>query len=84
MHLKSKNLFFSTVPGQDQHTLTQDNGIFFLYTLHKLNGSMFYLVFGLCTPKITRNGVDLDKKNGLATTRGTENDNFTLETDFIM
>ncbi len=70
MHLKSAKLFFSTVPKQDQHTLTQDNGMFFLYTLHKLNGFMFYLVLGLCMPKITSNGVDLNKKNGPAMTRG--------------
>ena len=72
MRLKSENLFFSTMPGHDQHTLTQDKDIFFLYTLYKLNGSMFYLVLGLCTPKITSNRVHLDKKNGLATTRGIE------------
>lgn len=60
------------MPGQDQHTLTQDNCIFFLYTLLQLDGSMFYLVLGLCTQKITCNGVDPDKKNGLAMPRGIE------------
>ena len=72
MHLKSEKLFFSTVPGQVQRTLTQGNGKLLHYTLPKLNGSMFYLVLGHCTPKITSNGGDYNKKSGHATTRGIE------------
>ena len=72
MHLKTAKLFFYTMPGQDQCILIQDNGIFFFYTLHKLNGSMFYLMLGLCMLKIRSNGIDLNLKNGPATSRGTE------------
>ena len=72
MHLKCEELFFSTLPIQDQLTLTKQIPSFSYTHGKKINGSMFYLVLGLGMPKITSNGGELDKKNGLAMTRGTE------------
>jgi hypothetical protein len=44
-----KIVFFNLCTDKINVFWLKDNGTFFLYTMHNLNGSMFYIVLGLCT-----------------------------------